>query len=56
MPLFHIKGRAPDETYLFDENPDPERYELAPDQLIRLVGEGGPELVDPPTDDDEESA
>lgn len=31
MGLFRIKGRAPDETYLFDENPDPERYEAVSD-------------------------
>lgn len=31
MPLFRIKGRAPDETYLFDENPDPDRYEAVED-------------------------
>jgi hypothetical protein len=25
--LFRIKGRPADETYLFDENPDPSKYE-----------------------------
>ena len=30
MPLFRIKGRAPDETYLFDEAPD-DRYEAVED-------------------------
>jgi len=27
VPLFRIKGLDPDNTYLYDENPDPERFE-----------------------------
>jgi hypothetical protein len=27
MPLFRLKGQPEDNTYLYESNPDPERYE-----------------------------
>lgn len=36
MPLFRIKGQPEDWTFQFDDNPDPDRYELVVDEPVKV--------------------